>query len=81
MYWNSPPICNKYLDEDRELWKQVLEDEDEPFFGQIQKVVDFTKERFIVVTLSLEEQNPSIDLLGVEKYIFPNNNLILILAH
>ena len=51
--WNSPPIYGKYPDEDCGLCKQVLEDES--FFVQIQKAVDFTKERFIVVALSLEE--------------------------
>ena len=78
---NSPQIYDKYPDEEYELCKQVLEDGDESFFGQIQKAIDFTKERFIVLTLSLEEQNPYVDFLGVEKYLFPNNNLILILAH
>ena len=52
-----------------------MEDDDEPFFGQIQNVFNFTKEGFIVVTLSLEEKNPYIDLLGIEKYLFPNDKL------
>ena len=38
--------------------KKVLEDYDESFFIQIKKVVDVTKKRFIVITLSLHEQNP-----------------------
>ena len=52
----SKPIYDKYLDEDYELCKQeVEEDDDEVFFVQIQ-VVDLTKEnyskvRFIVVAI------------------------------
>ena len=72
---NSPQIYDKYPDEEYELCKQVLEDGDESFFGQIQKAIDFTKERFIVLTLSLEEQNPYVDFLGVEKYLFPKDKL------
>lgn len=55
--------------------KKVLDDDDESFFVQIKKVVDITEERFIVITLFLHEQNPYVDFLGVENYLFPNDKL------
>ena len=55
--------------------KKVLEDDDESFFIQIKKVVDVTKKRFIVITLSLHEQNPYVDFPRVDRYLFPNDKL------
>jgi len=54
--WNSPSIYDMYPNEDYELGKQQVEEyDDETFFVQIQKVVDFTKDnylvRFIVVAI------------------------------
>ena len=56
MDWNSPSIYDMYPNEDYELRKQQAEEyDDETFFVQIQKVVDFTKDnylaRFIVVAI------------------------------
>ena len=56
MDWKSPPIYDKYPNEDYEFCKQVEDDDDETSFVQIQKVVDFTKDyyptvRFIVVAI------------------------------
>lgn len=55
--------------------KKILEDYDESFFIQIKKVVDVTKKRFIVITLSLHEQNPYVDFPRVDRYLFPNDKL------
>lgn len=55
--------------------KNFLEDYDESFFIQIKKVVDVTKKRFIVITLSLHEQNPYVDFPRVDRYLFPNDKL------
>ena len=88
--WNSPAIFDKYLDEDCELCmsSQVMEDDDETFFVQILKTIDFTEENYLEVrfiplvveeldikTLSLKEQNPHVDFLGIEKYLFLDGKL------
>ena len=59
------------------------DDDDDTFFVLIQKAVDFTEDncsnvRFITLAieqmgikiLSLEEKNPHVDFLGVDKYLF-----------
>ena len=48
--WNSPPIYDIFPNEDYELGKQQVEEyNDETFFVQIQKVVDFTKDYYPTV--------------------------------
>ena len=44
-------VFKKYFDEDCEMCKQVLEDDYESFFVQVQNFVVFTKERFIIVAI------------------------------
>ena len=65
-----------------------MEDDDVTFFVQIQKIIDFIDENYLEVryiplaieelgvkTLFLNERNPHVDFLGIEKYLFSDGKL------
>ena len=65
-----------------------MEDDDETFFVQIQKTIDFTEENYLKVkfipliieelgvkTLSLEEKSPHVDFSWVDKYLLLDGKL------
>ena len=88
--WNFPPIFDNYLVKNCELCNsKVVEDDDETFFVQIQKIIDFTEENYLEVrfiplaieelgvkTLFLKERNPHVDFFEIEKYLFFDDKLV-----
>ena len=66
-----------------------MEDDDETFFVQIQKIIDFTEENYLEVrfiplaieelgvkTLFLKERNPHVDFFEIDKYLFFDDKLV-----
>ena len=88
--WNFPPIFDNYLVKNCELCNsKVVEDDDETFFVQIQKIIDFTEENYLEVrfiplaieelgvkTLFLKERNPHVDFFEIDKYLFFDDKLV-----